>query len=159
MDSLAFLPLRCPSNSLIMESFYILVLIYASCGTLWICWLSPVPSRPLVWTCCKSFHVLYAFIFPTIGQNVLWSCFFIILHIVIYRFCLKIDLQCDQKKSSRSQFFPVNKKNTWSCILIIALLKFYLYRIFSYSFHGNYSFLNLEIQRSQYIRLKVRDGI
>ena len=110
MDSLAFLPLRCPSNSLIMASFYILVLIYASCGTLWICWLSPVPSRPLVWTCCKSFHVLYAFIFPTIGQNVLWSCFFIILHIVIYRFCLKIDLQCDQKKSSRSQFFPVNKK-------------------------------------------------
>ena len=79
MDSLAFLPLRCPSNSLIMASFYILVLIYASCGTLWICWLSPVPSRPLVWTCCKSFHVLlYAFIFPIIGQNVLWSCFFII---------------------------------------------------------------------------------
>ena len=71
MDSLAFLPLRCLSNSLIMGSFYILVLIYASCGTLWICWLSPVPSRPLVWTCCKSFHVLYAFIFPTIGQNVL----------------------------------------------------------------------------------------
>jgi hypothetical protein len=29
------------------------------------------------------------------------------------------------------------------------------YRISSYSFHGNYSFLNLEIQRSQYIRPKV----
>ena len=29
------------------------------------------------------------------------------------------------------------------------------YCISSYSFHGNYSFLNLEIQRSQYIRPKV----
>ena len=29
------------------------------------------------------------------------------------------------------------------------------YRIYSYSFRGNYSFLNLEIQRSQYIRPKV----
>ena len=29
------------------------------------------------------------------------------------------------------------------------------YRISSYSFRGNYSFLNLEIQRSQYIRPKV----
>ena len=31
----------------------------------------------------------------------------------------------------------------------------YHYRISSYSFRGNYSFLNLEIQRSQYIRPKV----
>ena len=31
----------------------------------------------------------------------------------------------------------------------------YIYRISSYSFRGNYSFLNLEIQRSQYIRPKV----
>ena len=30
------------------------------------------------------------------------------------------------------------------------------YRIFSYSFRGNYSFLNLEIQTSQYIRPKVK---
>ena len=30
------------------------------------------------------------------------------------------------------------------------------YRISSYSFRGDYSFLNLEIQRSQYIRPKVR---
>ena len=30
------------------------------------------------------------------------------------------------------------------------------YRISSYSFRGNYSFLNLDIQRSQYKRLKVR---
>ena len=30
-----------------------------------------------------------------------------------------------------------------------------VYRIYSYSFCGNYSFLNLEIQRSQYIRPKV----
>ena len=30
-----------------------------------------------------------------------------------------------------------------------------IYRISSYSFRGNYSFLNLEIQRSQYIRPKV----
>ena len=30
-----------------------------------------------------------------------------------------------------------------------------LYPILSYSFRGNYSFLNLEIQRSQYIRPKV----
>ena len=29
------------------------------------------------------------------------------------------------------------------------------YRISSYTFRGNYSFLNLEIQRSQYIRAKV----
>ena len=29
------------------------------------------------------------------------------------------------------------------------------YRISLYSFRGNYSFLNLEIQRSQYIRPKV----
>ena len=29
------------------------------------------------------------------------------------------------------------------------------YRISSYSFRGNYSFLNLEIQRSQYIRPKI----
>ena len=29
------------------------------------------------------------------------------------------------------------------------------YRISSYSFRGNYSFFNLEIQRSQYIRPKV----
>ena len=29
------------------------------------------------------------------------------------------------------------------------------YRVSSYSFHGNYSFLNLEIQRLQYIRPKV----
>ena len=29
------------------------------------------------------------------------------------------------------------------------------YRISSYSFRGNYSFLDLEIQRSQYIRPKV----
>ena len=29
------------------------------------------------------------------------------------------------------------------------------YRISSYSFRGNYSFLNLEIQRPQYIRPKV----
>ena len=29
------------------------------------------------------------------------------------------------------------------------------YRISSYSFRGNYSFLNLEIQRSKYIRPKV----
>ena len=31
----------------------------------------------------------------------------------------------------------------------------FIYRISSYSFRGNYSFLNLEIQRSQYIRPKV----
>ena len=30
-----------------------------------------------------------------------------------------------------------------------------IYRISSYSFRGNYSFLNLEIQRSQYLRPKV----
>ena len=30
-----------------------------------------------------------------------------------------------------------------------------IYRISSYSFRGNYSFLKLEIQRSQYIRPKV----
>ena len=30
-----------------------------------------------------------------------------------------------------------------------------IYRISSYSFRGKYSFLNLEIQRSQYIRPKV----
>ena len=30
-----------------------------------------------------------------------------------------------------------------------------IYRISSYSFRGNYSFLDLEIQRSQYIRPKV----
>ena len=29
-----------------------------------------------------------------------------------------------------------------------------IYRISSYSFRGNYSFLNFEIQRSQYIRQK-----
>ena len=33
--------------------------------------------------------------------------------------------------------------------------KFLTYRISSYSFRGNYSFLNLEIQRSQYIRPNV----
>ena len=32
------------------------------------------------------------------------------------------------------------------------LLFEFAYRISSYSFRGNYSFLNLEIQRSQYIR-------
>ena len=32
---------------------------------------------------------------------------------------------------------------------------FFAYCISSYSFHGNYSFLNLEIQRSLYIRPKV----
>ena len=32
---------------------------------------------------------------------------------------------------------------------------FVAYRISSYSFRGNYSFLNLEIQESQYIRPKV----
>ena len=68
MDSLAFLPLRCPSNSLIMASFYILVLIYASCGTLWICWLSLVPSRPLVWTCCKSFTFYTPLYSPQLGK-------------------------------------------------------------------------------------------
>ena len=36
-----------------------------------------------------------------------------------------------------------------------ATLKFTYYRISSYSFRGNYSFLNFEIQRSQYIRPKV----
>ena len=35
------------------------------------------------------------------------------------------------------------------------LLKTFKYRISADSFRGNYSFLNLEIQRSQYIRLKV----
>ena len=35
------------------------------------------------------------------------------------------------------------------------LLNEFAYRISSYSFRGNYSFLNLEIQRSQYIRPKV----
>ena len=34
-------------------------------------------------------------------------------------------------------------------------LNIFTYRISSYSFRGNYSFLNLEIQRSQYIRPKV----
>ena len=29
-----------------------------------------------------------------------------------------------------------------------------MYRIFSYSFRGNYSFLDLEIQRSQYINVQ-----
>ena len=33
--------------------------------------------------------------------------------------------------------------------------RLHTYRISSYSFRGNYSFLNLEIQRSQYIRPKV----
>ena len=33
--------------------------------------------------------------------------------------------------------------------------KFSIYRISPYSFRGNYPFLNLEIQRSQYIRPKV----
>ena len=37
----------------------------------------------------------------------------------------------------------------------MALLMLNTYRISSYSFRGNYSFLNLEIQRSQYIRAKV----
>ena len=31
----------------------------------------------------------------------------------------------------------------------------YVYRISSYTFRGNYWFLNLEIQRSQYVRPKV----
>ena len=139
MGSLAFLPLRCPSNSLIMASFYILVLIYASCGTLWICWLSPVPSRPSVWTCCKSFTFYTPVYSPQLGKMFcelafssftycdlqvllknrssmwpeknpssqffplknMWSC---ILIIVIYRFCLEIDLQCDQKKSKQPTF-------------------------------------------------------
>ena len=42
--------------------------------------------------------------------------------------------------------------------LILALKEAYfktLYRISSYSFRGNYTFLNLEIQRSQKIRPKV----
>ena len=37
----------------------------------------------------------------------------------------------------------------------VGFLHFNTYRISSYSFRGNYSFLKLEIQRSQYIRPKV----
>ena len=37
----------------------------------------------------------------------------------------------------------------------VFLHRILIYRISSYSFRGNYSFLNLEIQRSQYIRPKV----
>ena len=36
-----------------------------------------------------------------------------------------------------------------------SMLFFRIYRVSSYSFRGNYSFLSLEIQRSQYIRPKV----
>ena len=39
--------------------------------------------------------------------------------------------------------------------LFILISKLIVYRISSYSFCGNYSFLNLEIQRSQFIRPKV----
>ena len=41
--------------------------------------------------------------------------------------------------------------------LLLFSVRFYItnYRISSYSFRGNYSFLDLEIQRSQYIRPKV----
>ena len=54
-----------------------------------------------------------------------------------------IQIQCDFKSWTTSIF--VFTKNP----------KFYTYRISSYSFRGNYSFLDLEIQRSQYIRSKV----
>ena len=38
-------------------------------------------------------------------------------------------------------------------IFFCNIVKF-IYRISSYSFRGNYSFLNLEIQRSQYIKVR-----
>ena len=38
---------------------------------------------------------------------------------------------------------------------VLSVYTLHTYRISSYSFRGNYSFLNLEIQRSQYIRPKV----
>ena len=38
---------------------------------------------------------------------------------------------------------------------VLFFVKINSYRISSYSFRGNYSFLNLEIQRSNYIRPKV----
>ena len=56
---------------------------------------------------------------------------------------------------------PFFKKNTGGPPLTrfslpwIPLPGFLAYRISSYSFRGNYSFLNLEIQRSHYIRPKV----
>ena len=40
-------------------------------------------------------------------------------------------------------------------IILLLSLTICIYRISSYSFRGNYSFLTLEIQRSQYIRPKV----
>ena len=47
---------------------------------------------------------------------------------------------------------------SWTSIIKheqISLPRKFKYRISSYSFRGNYSFLNLETQRSQYIRPKV----
>ena len=47
-------------------------------------------------------------------------------------------------------------KNDFEIRLFIILIKMIMiYRISSYSFRGNYYFLNLEIRSSQYIRPKV----
>ena len=58
----------------------------------------------------------------------------------------KID-NCDQKVITINVLNA--KVREFSIYVIIS------YRISSYSFRGNYSFLNLEIQRSQYIRPKI----
>ena len=53
-----------------------------------------------------------------------------------------------------NQFLQMCKSATGQDLTVQILYN--MYRISSYSFRGNYSFLKLEIQRSQYIRPKVR---
>ena len=49
----------------------------------------------------------------------------------------------------------VGRSGLWFRLIHPPHRPFSKYRISSYSFRGSYSFLNLEIQRSQYIKSKV----
>ena len=62
--------------------------------------------------------------------------------------CVGLTLSGIVFTSGAAAFSHYEGKTTIKVMVII-------YRISSYSFRGNYSFLNLEIQRSQYIRPKV----
>ena len=70
----------------------------------------------------------------------------------------------DRLENSNRQSPLVNSHNFTKHGFLTKALEFFskmflipilVYRISSYSFRGNYSFLNLEIQRSKYIRPKV----
>ena len=112
---------------------------------------------------CSLFYILYPMNFQLkvrskwFWQN--WSLFlsFKIFHCKTGIYRMKVDDGPNPTVYIRSWSLQEIKKNVAffeHSFVLSQFLHNYRYRISSYSFRGNYSFLDLEIQRSQYINVR-----